>query len=160
MKVRKLTLDESLEIDFECIAIHALVEDYHLAYLINKHLHLKLKRKKKDLDVSNGQYKFPIFEWEDSTLFNKWDLIPNFIFEEIIEPSDQLELFANQIIKTKKHFLISDLNHVEYFFRLRQPSNYIDINSVIKKINTISDVVTSHKLELKKLKHSEHLTLE
>ena len=160
MKIQKLTLEDSLSIDFECIAIHSSIEDYQLAYLINKHLNLKLKRTKEDLDIHNGHYKFPLFEWHDLKYQNKWNLISNYIFEEVAEIPTKQELFGEQIIQIKKQSLIPELKQIEYFLRLDQSSNYIDLLSVIKVLNSIPQIVTSYKLDLKKLKHIEHLTLE
>ncbi len=39
------------------IAMHCRLEDYRLAYLINKHFGIKLERKASDLDYNNGQVR-------------------------------------------------------------------------------------------------------
>lgn len=66
MAVHKLILDDIFE-DVSCtlIAIHCAIEDYRLAYLLNKYLNITLSRKPKDLDFNKGITKYALFEYED-----------------------------------------------------------------------------------------------
>ena len=51
MAVHKLVLDDFLEeASYTLIAIHCTIEDFRLAYLLNKHLGINLTRKTSDLD--------------------------------------------------------------------------------------------------------------
>ena len=160
MKAQKLILEEDLIVDYECIAIHTQVEDYHLAYLINKHLKLKLKRSLEDLDIKNGYFKFPLFEWKDVKTQKKWSLISNAIQQEVTEKPKNLELFDNYEIQVKKQYLISELKQVDFFLILRQELFTDIILSVMKVLNKIPQIMTSYKLDLNKIKYTEYLTLE
>src|SRR5690554_7268378 len=48
----KLTLDEDFEDSFELVAIHCSVEDFRMAYLLNREAHIKLERCESDLDFN------------------------------------------------------------------------------------------------------------
>ena len=64
MAVHKLILEDVFE-DTLCtlIAIHCSIEDYRLAYLLNKYLGISLTRKPEDLDFNKGTTKYSIFEY-------------------------------------------------------------------------------------------------
>ena len=160
MRIQKLSLEESISFDFECVAIHTPIEDYQLAYLINKNLNLRLKRTKEDLDIQNGNFKFPLFEWEDLQHQNKWYLIANVIYQEVKEKTSQQQLFEEDMIQIEKQFLIPELKQVDYFFQINQLISNCDLSSIIKTLNKIPQIVTSYELDPKKIKHIEHLTLE
>ena len=56
MAVHKLVLDDVFEEAlYTLIAIHCTVEDYRLAYLLNKYLGINLVRKSKDLDYNKDK---------------------------------------------------------------------------------------------------------
>ena len=50
MALHKLHVDDFYDDSFSLIAIHCSLEDYRLAYLLNKHLNISLVRKPQDLD--------------------------------------------------------------------------------------------------------------
>ncbi len=55
MGVHKLVLDDFTEdLSFSLIGIHCNLEDYKLAYILNKSLEINLRRKETDLQFNNG----------------------------------------------------------------------------------------------------------
>ena len=50
MALHKLLVDDFYDDDYKLIAVHCRLEDYRLAYLLNKSLNLRLMRKEDDLD--------------------------------------------------------------------------------------------------------------
>ena len=44
MAIHKLQIVDFLSIDYELIAIHTSIEDYRLAYFLNKELEIKLSK--------------------------------------------------------------------------------------------------------------------
>ncbi len=61
---------------FVLLAIHSPLEDYALAYALNRACDLRLKRTKNDSkDHTNAT--FPAFEWEDSLNDRYWKLVAN-----------------------------------------------------------------------------------
>ena len=78
MAVHKLILDDVFdESVFTLIAIHCTIEDYRLAYLLNKFLRINLCRKRFDLDFKNGKSAYSIYHWEDKKQLIDWNLVSN-----------------------------------------------------------------------------------
>ena len=66
MAVHKLVLDDVFEeVEFTLLAIHCSIEDYRLAYLLNKYLGITLQRRSSNLDHSASASSYSIFEWKD-----------------------------------------------------------------------------------------------
>ncbi len=62
MPAHKLVLDEVFEQPYKLLAIHSSVEEYRLAFLLNKHLNLKLARSPKILIfLSCREYWFALY---------------------------------------------------------------------------------------------------
>ena len=78
MAVHKFILDDTFdETLYTLIGIHCSLEDYRLAYLINKYLGITLTRKSSDLDFNKGQVSYSIYEWEDHNQLITWNLVSN-----------------------------------------------------------------------------------
>ena len=78
MAVHKLILDDIFEEGLcTLIAIHCTIEDYRLAYLLNKFLGINLIRKKSDLDFNGGKTAYSIYKWEDNKQLLTWNLVSN-----------------------------------------------------------------------------------
>ena len=76
MAVHKLILDDTFDDSvYTLTAVHCRLEDFRLAYLLNKHLGIRLSRKVSDLDAKNGQASYSIFEWEDEKQLTTWSLV-------------------------------------------------------------------------------------
>src|SRR5690606_31653573 len=79
MKVHKLNIQDFNEIDYNLIAIHTTLEDYHLAFLINSRLKISLKREKEDVvsQTEFGEVGFSKFSFQDEKCGFVWSLIQN-----------------------------------------------------------------------------------
>ncbi len=99
MQIHSLDFDDFYDISYYLIGIHTTVEDYKLAYLLNKTLQIKLY-KTNDLDFKNknNNAKFSLFEYHNKKLDQKWFLIHNVNNQTIV--TNQSELFAEQNIKS------------------------------------------------------------
>ncbi len=67
MALHKLLVDDFDDDSYKLIAIHCRLEDYRLAYLLNKYLGLKFKRKDHDIDFKYLESSYSIFEWDNET---------------------------------------------------------------------------------------------
>ena len=65
MALHKLLVDDFDDDSYKLIAIHTRLEDYRLAYLLNKYLGLKFKRKDHDIDFKYLESSYSIFEWDN-----------------------------------------------------------------------------------------------
>ena len=108
MAIRKLILDDFFDDEeFTLIGIHCNIEDYRLAYLLNQSLEISLIRKEKDIDNNNQETNYSIFEWEDQTQLNIWNLVSNSCKVEsnnIVSALDSL--FSTSQITTRTYHLI------------------------------------------------------
>ncbi len=84
MPAHKLVLDEVFEQPYKLLAIHSSVEEYKLAYLLNKHLNLKLARTPKDIDLHKGTENafFAHFVYEDLQQYCTYHLVSNVARQE------------------------------------------------------------------------------
>src|SRR5690606_2027501 len=112
-------LGQIIEDEFILIAIHGNIEDYKLAFLINRHLNLNLKRKGKDLDFFNkdGHIAFSVFEYQDIEREDTFCLISNICKSVTEKITSAGSLFETSNIE-KTHFLIPELKTTEYFLKI------------------------------------------
>lgn len=148
--VHKISEDFFYEEEYELIAIHSSIEDYAMAYLLNKYLKSKLSRNNNDLDISE-KVSFPIFEWKDTVNDKYWTLITNTSIKE--EDNKQVGLFNNELAYTV-HYLVPEYKEVDYFLKIEQD---IEIQSVVKEILSAPEIVTAYSIETSKLKSKNNL---
>lgn len=157
MALHRLELDEFYDDSFTLIAIHSQIEDYRLAYLLNKNLNLKLKRCEKDLDFKYFMASYPYFEYHETLQCRTWYLIANSCVTETesIQSSGSLFDFSQKAYKT--HFLVPEYKSVNYFLKVEEEATHFDQLSTIKKIIDIPKIVTSYKVDANQLKSKNHL---
>ncbi len=65
--------------DYQLVAIHSSIEEYKMAYFLNKHLHLRLQRSRFDLDFNHGEIQalYPLFEFKEPENYRSYHLIKN-----------------------------------------------------------------------------------
>lgn len=143
---------EFYEQTFTLIALHSSLEDFAMAYAINKSLKINLHRSKEDLDMS-GDISFPFFEWKDELTQSFWQLIANTSGKE--ENLSTGVLFLNEASYTIKH-LIPEYKDVDYFLKIEHDDSYEDA-ILLKSVLSISEVVTAYTLDANKLKSKQNL---
>lgn len=150
MGVHKLVLDDFIEdVSFSLIGIHCNLEDYKLAYLLNSTLGIQLKRLDSDLEFSNGS-SYSIFEWENEKEQKTWNFISNIYRQEIKAETTLSSLFNDETtIRTVP--LIPEYKKVNFFLKMceeMEPSKEV---KVLKKIQTISQIVTAYIIDSEQL---------
>ena len=134
MAVHKLILDDDFEESiFTLIAIHCTIEDYRLAYLINKNLGINLVRQKNDLDFSNGKSTYSIYEWEDEKQRLSWYLVSNICKTNDVHQVKTGLLFQNNQSVTKKE------------------------KHIINTIQNIPQIITAYTIDQNQLKSKDNL---
>jgi hypothetical protein len=157
MALHRLDFDEFYDDSFTLIAIHSQIEDYRLAYFLNKKLNLKLKRCEKDLDFKYFTASFPFFEYRDPQQCRNWYLIANSCTKETESFQSSGSLFDFQQKAYKTHFLVPEYKTVNYFLKVEEEAIHFDELSTIKTIVDIPKIVTSYKVDAEKLKSKNHL---
>ena len=159
MAVHKLILDDVFEeASYTLIAIHCRLEDYRLAYLLNKYLGITLSRKSSDLDYKNGQGSYSIFEWEDHKQLVTWSLVSNICkTEEELQQTDFTSLFSNQQKVTKTFQLLPEHKTVNYFLKIDSEFSFSKEKYILDSILKIPQIATAYSIDSSELKSKENL---
>lgn len=157
MALHKLQVDDFYDASFSLIAIHCRLEDYRLAYLLNKHLDIRLARKDQDLDYNYFAASFPIYEWENSSLYTTWNLVSNICVkqEEGLQSSGSLFQERSQITKTYQ--LLPELNKVDYLMKISNENQNYNERLILDKIQSIPQVITTYSIDIYKIKSKDNL---
>tara|TARA_R110002049_G_scaffold114927_1_gene266597 strand:- start:4513 stop:4998 length:486 start_codon:yes stop_codon:yes gene_type:complete len=158
MAVHKLILDDVFEdLSYTLIAIHYTLEDYRLAYLLNKDLKISLIRRKKDLDYFNGKSTYSIFEWEDYKQLVTWSLVANVCKTKAYQQTNSQSLFSMEEHITKTHYLIPECKNVNYFLKIDNQFNISEEKQILKCILDISQIATAYSIDASQLKSKDNL---
>ena len=148
------SFDFEYDHDYILIGIHSALEDYRIAYFLNKNLKIQLKRHKIDLDFSSINCSFSIFNYENKSTLSSWSLIANkhTFVTNISSVSDNL--FEEE---TKISFLISEKKQIDYFIKISGNVNPKDLQNILSKINNTHKIITSYTLNPYELKSKDYL---
>lgn len=142
-------LDYENDHDYKLVGLHTPLEDFRLAFLLNKKLTISLSRFYEDLDFeasNTASYSLYTFNCENS--FTNWSLIAN-KYDYISDDSTQL--FSKQ---QKTSILIKEKKQVDYFLKIE---GEININDIISNINSIKNIITSYSINPQTLKSKDFL---
>ena len=158
MAVHKLILDDVFD-DVLCtlVAIHCTLEDYRLAFLLNKHLKIKLARKSKDLDFNKGKSNYSIFEWNDEKHLTTWNLVSNSCKTESFQDVGYGSLFDNQEKITRITHLIPEYKRVNFFLKIENEYSLSKEKYIIDSILEISQIATAYSIDINQLKSKDNL---
>ncbi len=160
MSALKLLLDDFNEVDYNLIAIHSSLEDFRLAYFINQKLPIVLSKSKKNVEVISkyGEVAFIQFIFNDVTKDINWHLIQN--KTEIVKfnkSTDQNLFLNNEMATVQKVFLLSEYKKVDYLLKIDAILNPEEIDLIVKKINTISNITTVYAINPNDIKSKNNL---
>jgi hypothetical protein len=158
MAVHKLILDDVFdEVDYFLIGIHCTIEDYRVAYLLNKNLGINLVRKKHDLDFNNSKSNYAIFGWEDKKHMTTWNLVSNISKREDIQNSNVKSLFDLQGPITKTFNLVPEYKQVNYLLKVDNEYNQTKERYILNRILSIPQIITAYTIDISQLKSKDNL---
>ena len=156
MAISKLNLEDFCNEVFSLFAIHTDLDDYRLAYFLNKHLGINLFRKVFDLDFVNSKGSFSVFEYIDQTNFLKWSLISNIYNYNFSAKASNDDLFVESNSLVQKVNLLAEYKNVNYLLKIENNESQVDLESIAKEIKSIPQVITLYDIN-KDLKNKENL---
>ncbi len=161
MAVHKLMLDDVFE-DVSCslIAMHCTIEDYRLAYMLNKFLNIRLVRKFEDLDFDNGITKYSVFEYEDAKKLINWSLISNICKIETDSKLNSDSLFSHNHKVIRTYNLVPEYRKVNYFLKIDSEFSNSKKNQIINNILRIPQVAMTYSVDMSKLKSKDNLIFD
>tara|TARA_R110002072_G_scaffold44468_1_gene124413 strand:- start:22 stop:507 length:486 start_codon:yes stop_codon:yes gene_type:complete len=158
MAVHKLILDDVFdEVLYTLIALHCSVEDYRLAYLLNKYLGITLTRKPSDLDYNKGKSTYSIFEWKDDKQLTTWSLVSNVCKTESYQQINYESLFNNHEKITKTTNLIPEHKRVNFFLKIDNQLNFSKEKYILNSILKIPQIATAYSIDANQLKSKDNL---
>lgn len=158
MAVHKLILDDVFEEDsYTLIAIHCTLEDYRLAYLLNKYLGISLIRKPLDLDYQNGKSTYSIFEWEDNKQQTIWSLVSNVCKTEDHRQRIKESLFDSEEKITRTVYLIPEYKTVNYFLKIDNEIIFSKEKYVLNNVLKAPQIATAYSIDINQLKSKDNL---
>lgn len=154
MQIHSLGFDDLYEEEYSLIGIHTTLEDFKLAYLLNKNISTSFHKLKNYLTIENQQIKasFSMFKYENPKYDFEWHLIANSTKTENITTSNQLLLTTET-----KTFLIPEKKKIDYFIKISGEVEISFITKTIKKIKSIEQVMTSYSIDKDTLKSKDFL---
>ncbi len=162
MAVQRLIL-ESLDDDYELIAIHCSLASYKLAFVLNKHLRLQLFRTKEDINFryDDGIGTFPLYQYEDDFRYHTYSLLGNkFKTKQKSNAILSEGLFSNTTDVYDVKYLIPELKKVDYFLKIETESLHFSCIPLLNTLQTIPQVITAHTVTHTQLKSKNNLILE
>jgi hypothetical protein len=160
MAIHKLDLGEFDEIDYHLIAIHTSLEDYRLAYFINQRLPINLSKNKNEIQINikEGETKFSRYYYHDVEKVITWNLVQN-INEVIQQKNDNRQgLFSNIDVEVStKVYLLPEFKKVDYFLKIENMDETMDILKIQSILNTIESITTAYSVETNKIKSKNNL---
>jgi hypothetical protein len=145
MAVHKLLVDDFEDSNYSLLAVHCEMEDYRLAYFLNKNLETRLARTREDLDFITSLASFSVFEWSDPQLQTDWQLIKNSC---LLETNDKSWVM---------HSLLPEHQSVDYFLKINNGGRFINEKQILNKIQKITKVSTAYRVDISQLKSKDHL---
>ncbi len=156
MAIHRLSIDEFDEIDYDLVAIHTSLEDYHLAYLINQKLPVILSRNKNEIQAQteDGEARFSRFTYENSEHDIAWNLIRN--KNEVLarKKNGGNNLFDSGEIATRV-YLLPEFKKVDYFLKIENAAEKTE--SIISGLHTIGKVTTTYLVNAHQIKSKNNL---
>lgn len=157
MALHKLLFDDFNDDVYSLLAIHCTIEDYRVAYLLNKELQINLKRKSQDLDFKYTASSYSIYEWEDKNQQTVWNLVSNVCKKEEEAFVSTGSLFESQSKVLRTHNLIPEYKKVNYFLKIDNDGGYINERQIIQIIQNISQIATVYSIDASQLKSKDNL---
>ena len=160
MAVHKLDFNDFNEIDYQLIAIHTALEDYRLAYFINQKLPINLSRNKDEIhiNIKEGETKFSRFYFYDKENEISWNLIQNknAVIQQKKDSVQNLFSDLNMEVSTKV-FLLPEFKKVDYFLKIENTEEVMDIKEIQLLLNTIENISTAYSVDTYKIKSKNNL---
>ena len=159
MTANYLTFCELDVQDYQIIAVHTVLQDYKLAYLLNNELGFKFKRIVPDLDyvIEGKKAFFSSFEYEDSKNLIDWYLVKN-KYKVKSFTQESLGLFQIEDVFTSSYvYLQPEVKEADFIVKVQGDFLGSKLKILLQQINRIEGIVTAYAVDTVKLNHKEYL---
>lgn len=157
MATHKLFVDDFDDASYLLFAIHCGLEDYRLAYCLNKVLEIRLERCSHDVDFEYLKASFPLYEWENEQHDIRWTLVGNICKKEEESIISSGTLFDSSIKNIKTYQLIPEMDQVDFFLKIENDDQSLSQRIILEKIHSIPQVAAVYEIDVQELKSRENL---
>ncbi len=160
MAVHKIYIEDFEEDDYHIIAIHTSLEDYRLAYFLNRDIEIQLHKSELDIQskVKEGQTSFARFTYKDTEKVITWDLVQNKNVVIGIENNITTDLFSNSKNSfSSLAYLLPEYKKVDFFLKIENAANEIDLTEVVSKISAVDGITLVYTVDKDKIKSKNNL---
>ncbi|UJH90029.1 IPExxxVDY family protein [Antarcticibacterium sp. 1MA-6-2] len=160
MLSHKLVIDD-VEEDYHLLAIHSSLEEYKLAFYLNRQLQICLKRARIDVDFNHGniQALYPLYTFKEPEKYRTYNLIKNKFKGPVKKVVSSGSLFVEEEVSPQVTYLIPEYKEVDYFLKI-DDENGEDIQIMVAKLASIPNVQTTYEVDPNQLKSKSNLILE
>ncbi len=159
MPTYSLDFNDFTDTSFSLIGIKTPLEDYRLAYFLNKQLDTRFKRAEKNLEfeINNEQQSFSLFSYEDVYHYIDWFLIANKFSQT--KTNNQVEnLFTPTNFNFESiNYLIPERKSFDYFLKITGGDINLSDQAFIQKIKSIHLVEAVFEVKPEDLKSKDFL---
>jgi hypothetical protein len=154
MATYALDINEFSTNDYAVIGIHTVLNEYKLAYLLNKFLHVKFSKADYNLDFiqKNNKSSYSIYEYTDREFDYHWFLIANVYKSTSKTVSTSLFNESDSVMR-----LVPERKKVDFFLKIEGDFDFDYIVKTIEKVNKIPQIITSYEVEVESLKSKDFL---
>ncbi len=155
MAIHKIQVNDFISHDYELIAIHSSLEDYKLAYCLNKELGLQLQKNDNciEITIQEGKGAFENFAFDDKKNDVIWTLIEN--KTTIINSNKQMISLFEQVDITV--FLLPEFRKADYLIKIENIDYGFDTDKIIDNVLKIKNITTTYSVDTTNLKSKNNL---
>lgn len=162
MLPHKLVLDDVVDQPFKLIAIHSSIEDFRLAFLLNKFLNTKLARTREDVEffIKTVRVLFALYEYIDKQNYCRYYLTSNKPQGKIKTIAGSGSLFENEELDSKATHLLPKFEKVDFFLKIEGEKDSVSEKILLERIKEIPQIATAYLINNKQLKTKENLIFD
>jgi hypothetical protein len=155
MAIHKIQINDFVSDDYELIAVHSSLDDYKLAYTLNKVLDIQLSKNLANIEVAipEGKSAFSNYIFDDEKNDVIWTLIEN--KTTIINSNKQTTSLFEQIDITV--FLLPEFKKADYLIKIENIDYGFDSEATLEKIQEIKNVTMAYTIDITNLKSKNNL---
>ena len=155
MAIHKIQINDFVSDDYELIAVHSSLDDYKLAYMLNKELGIQLSKNLAYVEIAipEGKSAFSNYIFDDEKNDVVWTLIEN--KTTIINSNKQTTSLFEQVDITV--FLLPEFKKADYLLKIENIDYGFESESIIEKIQEIKNVTTAYTIDITNLKSKNNL---
>lgn len=156
MAIHKIQINDFISIDYELIAIHSSMEDYRLAYFINKVLQIRLSKNDSNIEIETkeGKSAFSHFIFDDEIHDIVWNLFEN---KATAVPSEKNATGIFDTIDITM-YMLPEYKKADYILKIENiDSTFFPLSEVVQHLSTITQISTAYTINQNKLKSKNNL---